>query len=159
MPLDGYEQSENVWIDSSGNQLTYFNWGPGQPNNYNGAKQDYLEILKEMFNDEAASTVRNVICVKCSSYYSIPSNYQCIDTDFGTVVVKAYNQRYSHTAARDQCSSDANYLHLPVPKSATENQWYYTYSQHVGLSHNWLGITDVAVEGRDLQRIKCPICF
>ena len=88
-----------------------------------------------------------VICVKCSGYYSIPNNYECHDTDFGTVVVKAYNQLYTATAARDKCSSDANYIHLPIPTSAIQNQWYWNYSQQMKLENYWLGISDIDVEG------------
>ena len=154
MALDGYEQSANVWIDSTGNQLTYFKWRSGEPNNPVGSSNPERYIDNNQFwgadewNDRRGHTVMGVICLKCSGYYSIPNNYECHDTDFGTVVVKAYNQLYTATAARDKCSSDANYIHLPIPTSATQNQWFWNYAQHVGLSSYWLGISDVAVEGQ-----------
>ena len=148
MPLDGYEQSANVYVDSLGNQLTYFNWRSGEPNG--PMTEPYLEILNNKMNDRGLfnDPSSNVVCVKCSGYYSVPNGYECHDSDFGTVVVKAYTESSSPTAARDQCSKDANYLHLPTPTSDTENQWYWAYSQHVGLPGYWLGISDVAVEGQ-----------
>ena len=68
----------------------------------------------------------------CSRYYSIPTDYECHDTDFGVVVVKAFNETYTPIAARNKCTSDANYLHLPIPTSAAQNQWYWNYAQLMG---------------------------
>ena len=150
MPFDGYEQSTNVYVDKFGNQLTYFKWGTGEPSK--PGLERYVETynpspLFDKWNDIYGHVERNVVCMKCSGYYSIPTNYECHDTDFGTVVVKAFNEVYTPTAARDKCTSEANYLHLPIPMSAAQNQWYWNYSQVMGLEYYWLGISDAVVEG------------
>ena len=41
-----------------------------------------------LWQDGTESLERNVVCVKCSEWYSIPDGYECHDSDFGTVVVK-----------------------------------------------------------------------
>ena len=149
MALDGYQQSTGVWVDRFGNQLTYFTWGAGEPSHPESAR--YLEILSphlsDKWNDEFGDAVRNVVCMKCSGYYPIPSNYYCHDSDFGTVVVKAHSHLYGPKSARDKCTSDASYLHLPFPANAAQNQWYKAYSEAVGFDAYWLGISDVDVEG------------
>ena len=108
--------------------------------------------------------------------YPIPYGYECYDTDFGTVVVKAYSQEYGpidasrvsteaeffiHKAthigfigfsvdthfARHKCAADGNNIHLPMPKSEAENQWYQSYAAKASIPRFWLGINDVDVEG------------
>ena len=147
MPLDGYEQSRGIYVDKFGNQLTYFNWAAEEPTQTGSLRYiETSEPLSGHWNDMVGAA-RNVVCMKCSGYYSIPTNYECHDTDFGIVVVKAFTEVYTPTAARDKCTSEANYLHLPIPMSAAQNQWYWNYSQVMGLEYYWLGISDAVVEG------------
>ena len=41
-----------------------------------------------LWKDGSESLETNVVCVKCSEWYSIADDYECHDTDFGTVVIK-----------------------------------------------------------------------
>ena len=41
-----------------------------------------------LWKDGSESLEASVVCVKCSEWYSIPDDYECHDTDFGTVVIK-----------------------------------------------------------------------
>ena len=41
-----------------------------------------------LWKDGHESLERDVVCVKCSQWYSIPDSYECHDTDFETVVIK-----------------------------------------------------------------------
>ena len=125
MALDIYEQSRGVYVDRFGNQVTYFNWGPGEPDQhgplryvdtYNGG-----DIPSGLWNDMQPDGKRNIICMKCSGYYSIPTDYECPDSDFGVVVVKAFNGLYTPTTARDKCTSQGSHGKF-LKKYSSENR-------------------------------------
>jgi len=88
--LDGFERDTNSWVDSLGIKLTYFAWSEFEPNR---PMKERFMVMKSskyegLWKDELASLEANVVCVKCSEWYSIPEGYDCHDTDFGTVVIK-----------------------------------------------------------------------
>ena len=85
--LDGYEQRESYWTDSFDNHLNYFEWGKCEPNK--PMKERFL-LMKSSGSwlDGPENRKTNVVCVKCSEWYAIPEDYECHDTDFGTVVIK-----------------------------------------------------------------------
>ena len=65
-----------MWTDKFGNKLTYFSWGTGEPNcplceRYAAMLASGSKIGK--WNDLPGWPKYNVICVKCSQYYPIPS--------------------------------------------------------------------------------------
>ena len=71
-----YEESSNVWVDFLGNKLSYFSWNGGEPNG--SMRTRFGQIYTEgggaaKWDDINGSTERNVVCVKCSKYYPIPS--------------------------------------------------------------------------------------
>ena len=149
--LNGYEQSRGVWVDSTGNQLKYLPWCGNNPSNSMSAR--YLGMWSycsgSLFDDDFGSNKEYVVCVKCSSQYSVPNEYSCLETDFGIMVVKSYNQeQVSAAEARALCAADANYVHLPMPQNAAQNMWYINYAKTLGFSGYWLGINDVKSEGQ-----------
>ncbi len=68
------------WVDGSG--LTYTNWYPGQPNNFNN-KQDYVEILKNgQWNDQDNDKKREYIVeFSCIDIVQIAGPTQVKDID------------------------------------------------------------------------------
>lgn len=52
-----------------------------------------------------------------------------------------------HPIDRHKCKADGNNVHLPMPRSAAENQWYKNYAAKVNIPSFWLGINDVDIEG------------
>ena len=147
MPLDG-RQSESGWVDYLGIPLTYFA-NPSLKQIGFQETEDQL-VLKSHNNQWTHSNFLssfNVLCMKCSGYYSVPKGYDCLDTDFGVVLVKAYTKEHKHRDAKRLCSREASYLHLPAPTSEAQNQWYLEYAKSVGLEDYWLGITDKDREG------------
>ena len=119
MALDGYQQSLGVWIDSTGNPLTYLAWCHGQPDGVmeNGVR--YLNwwnqhnCLDDDYGVRGSKwTPKAVICVKCSPKYLVPEGYSCLETDFGLVVIKSYTKQVTVSEARNICAADEDYVHL-----------------------------------------------
>ena len=118
--LDGYEKSGGLWIDSTGNKLTYLPWCRDQPSN--SMKARYLNWWvvgpdscpdSKTFDDVLSNNPSSATCVKCSPKYLVPKGYSCLETDFGLVVIKAYNETtVTASEARNLCSADADYVHL-----------------------------------------------
>lgn len=149
--LDGFEESRGKWIDSTGNQLTYLPWCGINPSAPMG--QRYLGLWSgcngSLFDDAWYSEIENVVCVKCSTQYTVPSGYSCLETDFGMMVIKSYNQKkVSATEARALCAADADYVHLPTPKNSVQNMWYVNYAKKLGFTGFWLGINGTGDEWR-----------
>ena len=83
--------------------------------------------------------------------HPIPPYYESHDTDFGTVIIRAYNGEFLKPAARRKCSKDANYLHLPIPVSEAQNQWYWDYAIDAGVGEYWLGISSHEDQSADYR--------
>ena len=148
--MNGYEQSPGLWVDSTGNQLTYLPWCESQPSNSMVARYLGLwssEWCDSLFDDEFGHSAEYVVCVKCSSQYPTPSGYSCLETDFGIVVIKSYSENtVTADEARSLCAADAEYVHLPMPQNAAQNNWYMNYAKKLGIDQYWLGINDATVE-------------
>ena len=149
--MDGYEQSQGVWVDSTGNPLTYLPWCGNNPSNSMAAR--YLGLWSgcagpSYFDDDFGHWDEYIVCVKCSAQYLTPSEYSCLETDFGIVVVKLHNQKaVTATEARSLCAADADYVHLPVPQNIAQNMWYMNYATQLGVNGYWLGVNDATTEG------------
>ena len=149
MALDGYEQRRGVWVDSTGNQLTYLPWcgdGPSHP----GPVAPYLSMWKNCDGshfDDSWNIYKLLLCVKCSSQYRAPTGYSCLETDFGLVIIKIHHEKtVNATEARAICAADADYVHLPMPQNEVQNNWYVTYAKTHGLNSFWLGFKQVEGE-------------
>ena len=59
-------------------------------------------------------------------------DYQCSETAFGVVVHKKYVALLGATEARDFCVADGASVHLPIPRSQEENDWYKAASRLSG---------------------------
>ena len=148
--MNGYEQSQGFWVDSTGNELTYLPWCKNEPNQ--PMKARFLGLweagCQSDLDDEFGVNTEHIVCVKCSAYYPTPSGYSCLETDFGIVVIKLYNQKMvSAVEARNICAADAEYVHLPMPENSAQNMWYVNYAKKLGTNQYWLGINDATVEG------------
>ena len=144
--MDGFLKKPNLWVDSLDNPLKFFDWRKGEPNG--GESDNYLEIGYDFkWNDHLAWHNRYVICEKCSKKYKIPDGYECHETDFGTVVIKAFEYQRNPKDARQQCKKDGSYLHLPVPKKDAQNKWFLNYSRSKKLNSTWLGLNDKSYRG------------
>ena len=97
--------------------------------------------------DHRGGEARDLICEKCSKRYNIPDGYECHETDFGTVVIKAYTTELRPDEAHRKCKSDASYLHLPIPENAAQDAWFLNYSKKKDLRDYWLGINDADIQG------------
>ena len=77
-------------------------------------------------------------------------DYQCSETAFGVVVHKKYVALLGATEARDFCVADGASVHLPIPRSQEENDWYKAAFEAMSRSgpDYWLGINDVYSEGK-----------
>ena len=72
--MDAYEQSSGVYVDSLGNELTYFAWANGEPTS------PMRELFVKMFAtysgkwiDLGGDRMQNILCAKChSDYYRGP---------------------------------------------------------------------------------------
>ena len=62
--------------------------------------------------------------------------------------MKPYTGLYGPIAAREKCRADDDKVHLPTPKSGAQNQWYQNYALKLSISHFWLGLDDIVVEGQ-----------
>ena len=148
--LDGYEQTQGVWVDSTGNPLTYLPWCGSNPSDSMQAR--YLGIWSgcneaKPFDDDFGTSYEFVYCVKCSSKYAVPYGYSCLETDFGLMIIKAYGHKVTATEARRLCAADADYVHLPIPQNGAQNSWYENYAKKLGLDKYWLGISDDNIGG------------
>ena len=75
------------YVDSTGNPISYFDWDSGQPDNILTKK--FLEVSNGgKWISRIGSQKTNIVCVKCPGNYNIPSDYECLETDFGTVIIK-----------------------------------------------------------------------
>ena len=67
--LDGTDEAnEGNWVDSYGNNITYFNWRSDQPDN-NGGNEHFLHYRSGwngMWNDHLATHIDHVLCQKPS---------------------------------------------------------------------------------------------
>ena len=65
--LDGTDETEEgIWLDSYGNNITYFNWRSDQPDN-NGGNEHYLHYRPGwggLWNDHVATHTDHVLCQK-----------------------------------------------------------------------------------------------
>ena len=65
--LDGTDEAEEgIWLDSSGNEITYFNWRSDQPDN-NNCHEHFLHYRPGWggkWNDHLGTKVENIICQK-----------------------------------------------------------------------------------------------
>ena len=157
MPLDS-RQSESGWVDYLGIPLTLVANSVLETMGFLSETEDQFALVihnnhLERRNFQSSS---NVLCMKCSGYYSVPTGYDCLDTDFGIVVIKAYTTKHGHRDAKRLCSADASYLHLPAPTSEAQNQWYLKYAKSLGLDNYWLGITDKDRGGKWLNNEGDP---
>ena len=155
--MDGYQQSREVWVDSTGNPLKYLPWCGNNPSNPMEAR--YLGLWSgcdgSYFDDDHGHLTEYVVCVKCPSQYSVPNGYSCLETDFGIIVIKVYNNKeVTASEARALCAADASYVHLPMPQNRAQNTWYINYAKRLHskgyLPHyngHWLGINDAQSEG------------
>ena len=67
--LDGTDQeTEGIWLDSTGNNITYFNWRSDQPDNNNGNEHflHYRPGWGGKWNDHLASHKEHIVCQKPS---------------------------------------------------------------------------------------------
>ena len=99
------------------------------------------------FDNNHAESLVWILCTKCPLQYATPDEYSCLQTDFGTIVIKLHNQTVTATEARSLCAADADYVHLPMPQNSIENMWYINYAKKLGVSEFWLGINHATTEG------------
>ena len=109
------------------------------------------DLLTELPNTTTAtqSSCTNVTATSESSTSSpasgvvspIPSDYDFIETSFGYIFYKSYNQA-SRNEARQTCENENSTL--PIPLSAEENN---IYIQLAAYENNWLGLSDRQEEG------------
>ena len=146
--MDGYEDSRGLWVDSTKNPLTYLPWCKNEPSGPMKARFLGLWDGCDGFDDDFDWSMEHVVCVKCSSKYSVPKGYSCLATDFGIIIVKSYNQiEVSAFEARSLCAKDADYVHLPMPINDAQNIWYKNYAKSLDFTGYWLGVNDVESEG------------
>lgn len=86
------------------------------------------------------------VCVP-SEKYPAPAGYTVKDTSFGRVYYKIHDGLHNIGEARDLCSADASFVHLPIPKSKDENKFYYNLVGQQTAFDMWLGISDEVNEG------------
>ena len=69
--LDGTdEDEEGIWVDSYGNNITYFNWRSDQPDNNNG-NEHYLHYRPGWggkWNDHLGTKVEHIVCQRLPLY-------------------------------------------------------------------------------------------
>ena len=83
----------------------------------------------------------------CEQKYPVPYGYRIQDTNFGRVYYKIHDGLHNIFEARALCKADSSYVHLPIPKSHEQNEFYFNL---VGRQSNWdlwLGISDELQEG------------
>ena len=154
MALDGYGGYER-FTDTTGSLLTYINSTTALPYGHLGL--DANGRWKTYDNNE----IVNVVCVKdkvkneplgyelifepylqCTKE-RIDFDYECHDTDFGTVVNKKFTEKLGRDAAEQKCKKDADFLHFPKPRSEAENA---VYSWHAFESITRYNKPDLTVE-------------
>ena len=67
--LDGTDEAEEgVWLDSAGNNITFFNWRGDQPDNNNGIEHyiHYRPGWGGVWNDHHGTHTDYVLCQKLS---------------------------------------------------------------------------------------------
>ena len=67
--LDGTDEvEEGVWLDSAGNNITFFNWRGDQPDNNNGLEHyiHYRPGWGGVWNDHHGTHTDYVLCQKLS---------------------------------------------------------------------------------------------
>ena len=65
--LDGTDETEEgIWLDSAGNDITFFNWRAEQPDNYNGNEHFlmYRSGWGGTWNDHTGTHTDAVVCQK-----------------------------------------------------------------------------------------------
>ena len=72
---------------------------------------------------------------------------------FSNSWIKAYDDLLDPKKARKKCKGDGNYLHLPIPRNKTQNDWYRNYATKLGQKHivgigrYWIEVSDNDEEG------------
>ena len=77
-------EEEDKWIQAGGGgqECSYFNWAPGQPNQYNGWEEDCVEMRNwydGLWNDSGCSHMQFVIC-RFTAYCPTPEMF-CLEAD------------------------------------------------------------------------------
>ena len=71
---------------------------------------------------------------------SIPADYIKEKTSFGYVFYKILEGKWNLKSARERCALDSYLLHLPIPRTPEENDFYEKIVQSLD-TIVWLGIT------------------
>ena len=128
------ENVEGQWEWINGDPLSFTNWYPGQPNNYNGA-QDYGELINTgHWNDQYAKEKREfIIEMPCTRIRQIVGPPPGSWFDIGTHTIKYVG--FDGSGATDTCSFTVtvNCYNDPNYCGAGGNNSYYTWIQRIRL--------------------------
>ena len=127
--------------DGTGMDQPYLQMSSTHNGEWEDTGEGWLEVLIYLIDQPReipfeVSGTQNVICVTVNNNVQTPSgNWKWFDTSFGTVLMLVDSDRYEehHESA---CLSSGSFMRPFVPKSATENDWFYAYYHKVQFSSN-----------------------
>ncbi|XP_071507011.1 macrophage mannose receptor 1-like [Diadema antillarum] len=144
----GLSDTSGMYKWSTGEDLTYTNWAPNQPDSrYSNSGGNCVEILDTSNNGEwstmMCSTTQGFMCERaegtCPEGWRLYRGY-CYQ--FNTV------QKATWTDAKHTCEAQGAYLTTVL--SGEENSFinrHFTELEDVGITGTWLGISDTEFDG------------
>ena len=77
------------------------------------------------------------------SNFNLTKDYVLIENEWGSLFYQHIGKQSRHQA-KQLCSNEGEFVHLPIPRFPEENQFYQTFFATEGL---WLGVSDAIEEG------------
>ena len=108
----------------------------------------YSPVDTEDVSETEPFRIQDCILPNASCQKAVEKSYIVAENPWRRIYYKLYQEPMKYKEAKARCQSDGT--HLPVPKSAAENDFISYIVTHSGSSrshHTWLGIDDIEEDG------------
>ena len=131
---------EDLMKEYQGNCKNVRWWSPQRQNKLIGRMEDRLGDRWDRSVEEPCPLPVNDDPIK-------PEGYDEHHTSWGTVWTKVYDDHYTWPEGKALCAADGDFLHMPIPESMEQNDFYFNL---VGFKFDrdlWLDINDEETQG------------